>query len=132
MTYILDTHVVVWLRLSPERLSTPQLAAIQSPDFKKCVSSISIWEISLKFSLGKLDLNGLTPEVFFGGLQELGIEIVSPTHNDLASFYKLDKLMSHKDPFNRMVIWQAIQADMTLISSDREFTKYAPHGLRLI
>ncbi len=63
--------------------------------------------------------------------EEMGIEILNVKSAEAASFYKLPRL-AHKDPFDRMVIWQAILRKMMLISSDREFRQYRQYDLRLV
>ncbi len=131
MKYLLDTHVLLWYRLDPRRVSDRHQAIIGSRDDLKLISSLSIWEISLKFSLGKLDLGGHTPEEFLAGALELGFQIVSPEPEQFASFHQLPTVIGHKDPFDRMLIWQAIQSDMTFLSQDGKLSEYGIHGLKL-
>jgi|SRR5208282_2214723 len=132
MTYILDTHILLWLRFSPEMLSEIQRQAIEAADEEKFVSSITAWEISLKFSLGKLDLGGHTPEQFIAGIYALGIKIIAPTPEQYATYYQLPKIDGHKDPFDRMIIWHAIQNGAKLVSSDRKISDYKLHGLAVV
>ncbi len=129
MNYLLDTHVLLWLRLSPEKLTATQKAIIESPEKEKFISSVTIWEISLKFSLGKLELGGHSPEEFIAGVHQLGIKITAPTPEQYATYHLLPKVENHKDPFDRMIIWHAMQSGASLISSDRQISKYKPHGL---
>ncbi len=95
------------------------------------MSTLSIWEISLKYALGKLELGGHTPEEFFETVKELGLQVANPAPEYFASFYKLPLIPGHKDPFDRMLIWQAIQSNAILLSADAEFPKYQPVGLKL-
>jgi len=99
MNYLLDTHILLWLRLSPEKLTAAQKAIIKSPEKEKIISSITAWEISLKFSLGKLELGGHSPEEFIAGVHHLGIKIITPTPEQYATYHLLPKMNSYKDPF---------------------------------
>jgi PIN domain nuclease of toxin-antitoxin system len=132
MKYLLDTHTLLWARLSPDKLKKTQKAIIESSEEEKFISSITAWEISLKFSLGKLDLGGHTPDEFIGGIYKLGIQIITPTAEQYVTYYLLPKMDMHKDPFDRMLIWQAIQNNLTLLSSDRKLSGYKIHGLTLV
>jgi PIN domain nuclease of toxin-antitoxin system len=132
MNYILDTHILLWTRLEPGRLSKPQRSVLESSADLKFVSTVTIWELSLKFSLGKLDLGGHTPEEFMSSADKLGLQIIPPTSDQFASFHRLPKNIAHKDPFDRMLIWQAIQSDMCLLSSDTRLAAYEVHGLTVV
>jgi len=130
--YLLDTHTLLWSRLEPTRLKKLHQEIIKDADKQKFISVISVWEISLKYSLGKLELGGHTPEEFLSTAMEIGFQVTAPVPEYFASFCQLKSIPGHKDPFDRMLIWQAIQDNMTLLSSDTEFPKYKPEGLRLI
>ena len=130
--YLLDTHILLWSRLEPTKLSKSHQAIISSHDEQKFISIISIWEISLKYSLGKLELGGHTPEEFLHTAQEIGFQLTTPEPEYFASYYQLKSIQGHKDPFDRMLIWQAIHESMTLISSDSALPKYKPEGLKLV
>lgn len=131
MNYLIDTHILLWARLHPEKLSSAHRDILQSPSGKKCISTISIWEISLKFSIGKLSLGTHTPEDFIQTAKQAGYHILEPTPECLASFYRLPQELKHKDPFDRMLIWQAIHDKYTLLSSDNKMPSYRTHGLKL-
>ena len=131
MKYLLDTHTLIWARLDPQRLSRSQLNILSSSDKQKYISTISIWEISLKFSLQKLSLGGHTPEQFLETALTLGFKIINPSSVQYASFYNLPKSIKHKDPFDRMLIWQAIQSQSILLSSDKKMADYKINGLLL-
>jgi PIN domain nuclease of toxin-antitoxin system len=129
--YLLDTHVLLWARLDPAKLSKTHQQILTRPDAKKYFSSVSLWEISLKFALGKLELGGHNPDEFLVTAHELGLFVTSPEPDQYASFYRLQQIPNHKDPFDRMLIWQAIQQKMTLLSHDSKFGDYKPYGLAL-
>ena len=131
MTYLLDTHTFLWSIFEPKQLSESAKQMISDTDNQVLVSILSFWEVSLKFAIGKLELINTTPEALPEIAQEMGFEILQITANEAASFHKLPRL-AHKDPFDRMVIWQAIIGKMILISKDREFDQYRQFGLRFV
>ncbi len=92
---------------------------------------ITYWEISLKYSIQKLELRGISPDELLGKAKEVGIEILELGEGDAVSFHSLPKL-KHKDPFDRLIIWQAIRQELTLISKDKELKEYAKHGLTML
>lgn len=131
MKYLLDTHTLLWYRLEPNKLSEVHRLAISASDKQKYISTISIWEISLKFGLGKLGLNGHTPEEFVTSAVDIGFQIIQPEVGNFASFHRLPNVLKHKDPFDRMLIWQALNQDLVLLSHDTKMATYKIHGLTL-
>lgn len=131
MILLLDTHALVWVVTDSRKLSPVALAAVETPANRVCVSTVSLWEIAIKFGLGKLDLQGLIPEDLPALIEVEGYEILSPEPVAVASSYRLPKL-GHKDPYDRMLAWQAICGGLTLVSVDAEMRAYEAHGLRLL
>lgn len=129
MNYLLDTHTLIWSLFNPERLNPSVRDTIISQENDIAVSVVSFWEISLKFSMKKLDLYGVMPEALPEYTELMDIEIIPIHSSEAASFYKLPRL-EHKDPFDRMIVWQAIQKNKVLISRDRDMDKYKRFGLR--
>ncbi len=129
MNLLLDTHSFLWALFTPDKLSKSAAQKIKSPDNDVSVSVITFWEISLKYALGKLELDGIEPEELPGCAEEMGMSIVPMSPSEAASFYKLPRL-AHRDPFDRFLIWQAIQRKMILLSRDSEFDAYRKFGLR--
>jgi PIN domain nuclease of toxin-antitoxin system len=129
MKYLLDTHTFIWLMINPEKLSQKCKKLLISSE-NISVSSIALWEISIKFSLGKLDLTGIPPEELLIKSKEINIHIMDFDSSDAISYYKL--LRHHKDPFDTMLVWQAIRNKITLISKDNRFETYPENGLQLI
>ena len=130
MNFLLDTHSFLWALFSPEKLSRSAAQKITSSDNDVAVSVITFWEISLKFALGKLELSGVEPEELPPFADQMGLSILAISPSEAASFHKLPKFL-HKDPFDRFIIWQAIQRKMTLVSKDREFKEYLKFGLKI-
>ncbi len=128
-SYLLDTHSFLWSIWQPEKLGQQALTVLEKTDNKVFVSSITFWEISLKFALGKLAL-GCKPDDLLKFADEMGFVKMSLTPEEAAMFHQLPKL-SHKDPFDRMLIWQAIANDLVLISKDGQFDNYSQFGLNV-
>ena len=132
MNYLLDTHILLWLRLNPEKLRPEHKKIIESSENEKFVSSITQWEISLKYAVGKLDLGEHTPDEFLAGIYKIGLKDITPSPDQWSTYYLLPKIKGHRDPFDRMIIWLAIQTGMTLVSNDSKFSEYKPHGLNVV
>lgn len=129
-SYLLDTHSFLWSLLQPEKLGPQAVAVLENTDNKVFVSSITFWEISLKYSLGKLEL-GCKPDDLLKVTDDMDFEKIVLTPEEAALFYQLPKLI-HKDPFDRMLIRQAISRDLVLISKDSQFDNYSQYGLKVI
>ncbi len=131
MNLLLDTHVFLWSLFTPEKLSEAITRKKKSPKNDVAVSVVTFWEISLKFALGKLELIGVKPEDLPDFADQMNLETLPITAAEASSFHRLPRL-SHKDPFDRIIIWQAIQREMTLVSKDRDFKSYRQFGLRTL
>src|SRR5687768_17023807 len=117
MTYLLDTHYMIWALTETNKIPASIKNILTNPDHTILVSAISFWEVSLKSSLGKLQLTGFAPEDLPGACQLMGFEIESLSAEDSSTYHQL-KATWHRDTFDRMLIWQAIQNGYTLISND--------------
>ncbi len=120
MRLLLDTHVVIWWLESPSALSAEAMTAIKDPENDVFVSAASVWEIAIKTSLGKLDLQdpgfpqSLRDE---DGFQQLS---VTWSHSVIAG----DLPRHHNDPFDRMLIAQAQAEGLTTVTRDAHFAAY--------
>lgn len=130
MRYLLDTHSFLWALFSPAKLSRPVRKTIKNRENEVAVSVVTFWEVSLKYALGRLDLIKVQPEDLPDVAEDTGMDIIQITPQEAASFHNLPKF-AHKDPFDRLIIWQAIQRKMTLISKDRDFKNYRKFGLEI-
>jgi PIN domain nuclease of toxin-antitoxin system len=131
MTYLLDTHYMLWAITDPKKLSKRVANIITNPENRILVSAISFWEVALKSSIGKLTITGFSPEEFPVACQEVGFEIESLSAADSSTYHQL-KATYHKDPFDRMLIWQAVRNDYIFISIDSEVKKYKSEGLKVL
>ena len=126
---LLDTHVLLWALMETHFLSATVRQLLQSRTVPVFASAVSFWEISLKFALGKLDLRGTTPEKLLHAARETGFLVLPIAADDAAAVHKLPPL--HSDPFDRMLVQQALRHDLVLISKDAALRAYAPLGLQL-
>ena len=131
MSCLLDTHALLWTLFDPSRLGKKAADSIRNPEVTVSVSVVSFWEISLKFATGKLELSGVAPEDFPDLVRQSGLDVLPIAAVDAATFHHLPR-MEHKDPFDRLIIWQAISHKLTLISQDRAFAAYRKLGLKVL
>lgn len=132
MQYLLDTHIVLWAISRPEKIKAPIRAILEDSSKLVYVSAASLWEISIKYRLDKLLLKGITPTEIFELIKETGFLLLPLTPQEAATYHQLKTLDKHKDPFDRMIIWQAICGKYTLISADKQFEHYKKQGLKLL
>jgi len=78
-----------------------------------------------------LELESITPEEIPRKVKEINIDTLEISEKDVSTYYKLPKIQ-HKDPFDRLLIWQAINYNITLISKDKEIEEYKTFGLKLL
>ncbi len=132
MTYLLDTHVLLWTIGRSTELSVPAREIIEDPRNRVLVSTVSLWEASLKYGLGKLKLDPLVPDELPDHCDELGFEILPLESGDAASYHVLPRVDVHRDPFDRMLVHQCIRGNLTLVSRDVRIGRYRVHGLRKV
>jgi PIN domain nuclease of toxin-antitoxin system len=118
--------------IAPEKVSRKVLDIVQDKRNEVFVSTVSYWEISLKYGIGKLKLKNYEPEDFDLALEEMHIGIIGLSERDSLTFYHLRQSERHRDPFDRMLAWQAITRDLTLISDDEALDEYRAQGLRIL
>ncbi len=131
MNYLLDTHTFLWVIFDDEKLSTTAKDAIRTLENEIYISTITYWEIALKYATDKLELEGITPDELPQYARSIDIQTLTISEEEASTFYKLPK-MHHKDPFDRLIIWQAIRRNLTLISKDRNMLDYQGFGLQLL
>lgn len=119
MRLLLDTHALLWWVTDDARLSKGAADAIADPASVVHISPVSVWEISIKARLGRVDWNDLDPNELAaaGPFVELPVRI---PHGWRAG----DLPRHHDDPFDRMLIAQAQLEDLTIVSRDRAFALY--------
>jgi PIN domain nuclease of toxin-antitoxin system len=131
MRLLLDTHTFLWTLLEPERLPLKARSAIENPASEVYVSAISLWEIAIKERIGKINLIGLILDDLLPFAETMGFLPITLAPDEAVIHGKLTE-NTHFDPFDRMLIWQAISRKMILISGDAEFNRFKPDGLKLL
>ena len=132
MIYLLDTHTFIWTILKNDNLSKNSIEIITNKKNEICLSTVSFWEISLKTRLEKFSFKNINIKDFPKYARDMDFRIIDIQENETITFHELPLKENHKDPFDRMLIWQAITKGMTLISKDRLFSQYKIDGLKLI
>lgn len=132
MKYLLDSHVILWLAYVDHKLSEVAKKILLDPKNEIFLSAVSFWEIGLKFQSGKLDLKGHNPELLKAGFdQYFDFEELDLNMEDSLTIYQLDASI-HKDPFDRMLIWQALSHGLTFITADENIKRYREIGLKVL
>jgi PIN domain nuclease of toxin-antitoxin system len=130
--YIIDTHILLWLIFKPDQIKKSKLVILEDTDNEIFATSISFWEISLKYGLGKLDLQGLEPKDIPIVTKEMGIEILEIHHELMSSYNELPQVKNHKDPFDRIMIWHCIKNNCFFVTQDSKLEDYQKFGLRYL
>ncbi len=118
MRALLDTNALLWWLTEPDRLSRKQYDTIADDRHDIAVSAISVAEIAIKTSIGKLaGVDGITEWIARQGFREL------PLANRHA-IVLADLPLHHRDPFDRMLVAQCIADDLVLLTGDRRLTAY--------
>lgn len=131
MNFLIDTHTLIWAITNKRKLSKKATEILENVNNGIHVSAISFWEISLKFSIGKLELIGISPNQFPLLAIQIGFKLIPLVPEETATYHHL-KGTWHRDPFDRMLIWQAIQQDLVLISKDKNIAEYGKEGLKTL
>ena len=124
MRFLLDTSALLLALSEPERLSSDARAAVEDPASTVLVSAASVWEIAIKRSLGKLE----APESIVGAVLDAGFETldIAPGLAERAG----NLPPHHRDPFDRMLVAQALAEGCTLLTRDDALAAYEAPILR--
>ena len=123
MNLLLDTHIFIWWEIEMYKLSAKRLQMLEDENNRLFLSLASIWEIQLKIMLNKFKFPKPLPEIIREQqiINDLQILSITPEH-----IYELENLpFHHKDPFDRLLIAQAIIEDYTLVTDDPKFSDYS-------
>jgi len=123
---LIDTRAMLWFVAGDDRLSQKAREAIESTDAISYVSIASWWEIAVKCSLGKLKI-APPLEDFISERVDEGFRVLAIETGHLPKLTSLP--FHHRDPFDRLIISQAISEDMAVCTSDTHFTRY---GVRVV
>lgn len=127
-TYLIDTHVWLWMQADPGRLSAETRELIENPANELLLSAASAWEIAIKYRIGKLPLPDPPTSYVPDRMRRSG---TTPLPIEPIHALRTSELPDHHgDPFDRLLIAQAMQEGLTLVTHDDIFDRYA--GLRIL
>jgi PIN domain nuclease of toxin-antitoxin system len=125
MRLLLDTAILIYAVEAPESLSKRATAALQNSENILELSAISITEIAIKTSLGKLRVS---PEIVRQALQDLDIRVLNYSADHALRLFDLP--LHHSDPFDRQIIAQALTEKIPVVTPDEKFKLYG--GLKIV
>lgn len=121
MKLLWDTHTFLWFIAGSEELSEAAKEIILRPESENFISIVSLWEISIKVSINKLTING-TIESIWQDIQKNGLIVLPIQFDHIVCQSKLPLL--HRDPFDRIIIAQALCENMQILGRDASFDAY--------
>lgn len=121
MNYLIDTHALIWYISGNKKLSKKTVASIEDEKNQVYVSKASLWEITIKLSLEKLDIS-IPFEELENFLEDHAFSILDYNFSHLETLLSLP--FHHRDPFDRMIIAQAKTDDLIIITKDDAFKDY--------
>ena len=121
MQYLIDTHILLWFMENNPKLTSKLIEIIEGEENEIFLSFASFWELSIKSNIGKIDLEKTFLE-FEEYLQIQNFQVLSFDFRDLDTLQNLT--LHHQDPFDRMIIAQAITKNMTILTNDSKFQQY--------
>ncbi len=121
MKLLLDTHLLLWAAGQPERLSPAARKQISDPNNELLFSAASIWEVSIKNSIGRKDFR-VEPRLLRRGLLDNGYVELPITSQHAVNIDSLPPI--HRDPFDRMLVSQALIEGVTLLTADAQVARY--------
>jgi PIN domain nuclease of toxin-antitoxin system len=122
MRLLLDTNVFIWLNEAPTQIPQQMMTLLIDSDHELFFSLVSVWEMQIKMQLGKLQLQDSLPEILMTQQSENGLQMFPIS---LEHIWALEGLPNHhRDPFDRLLIAQAIAAQLSIVSADSMFDRY--------
>lgn len=121
MKYLVDTHLLLWASSEPERLPKIHHQIIANPDNELYFSVVNLWEIAIKTSLGRKDFC-IDVSIFRKALKENGYQELVISGEHILLLTTLPQI--HKDPFDRILVAQAISAGMYFLTADEVIAQY--------
>lgn len=130
MKLLLDTHTFIWAISQKRKLPANAISAIEDPENEVFISAVTFWEIAIKIRIKKLEPIGSYGDLV-GTAENTGFHPIPLTPTEALTSFQLAQ-NTHFDPFDRMLIWQAITRDMSLVSGDTALKRFTSDGLRLL
>lgn len=132
MKYLIDTHVFIWALMETKKISKKVTSILENVENEVYISPISFWEMAIKYQSKKLDLQGINILHLPHIAEQYDFEVLSPEPYDYVSVGTVPQKENHHDPFDRMLIQQAIRNNLVLLSADSKFQQYEENGLQLM
>lgn len=132
MKLLLDTCAMIWMMDNNPRLSIEARQAIENDDNEVFISMVSLQEIAVKTSLGKLSLHGIAISDIPKEFEKQGVAMVEITAVDCDRYAALPVFEHRKDPFDRLLACQALNRKLTLVSADSKMKEYQSEGLETL
>ena len=127
MKLLLDTHAFLWFVGGDDALSSRGRLAVEDLENQKVVSMVSLWEIAIKNSIGKLSLEKPFEQFIPEQLLSSGFEVLGISIGHLTTLTQLP--LHHRDPFDRLLVAQCLAENLTLLSGDEALDAYGIHRL---
>ncbi|APH71201.1 type II toxin-antitoxin system VapC family toxin [Aquibium oceanicum] len=122
MRLLLDTHVAIWTLTAPSRVAPHVFESIGDADNTVLVSAVAVWEIAIKHRLGRPDGPPFSGNEAIGHFQTAGFSLLDVTAGHAAMVERLPPI--HADPFDRLMLAQAIMENLQLVTYDRHLARY--------
>lgn len=132
MEYLIDTHIFIWFMMEPEKISKKVMKILTNEDNKIFISPISFWEMAIKYQSKKLNLGKINILHLPHIAEQYDFKLLTPEPYDYVSIGTIPQKENHHDPFDRMLIQQAIRNNLVLLSADEKFQQYEQNGLQLM
>jgi PIN domain nuclease of toxin-antitoxin system len=127
MTFLLDTHTFLWLAIEPEKLSPAVLNIVEQGGSELLLSAASGWEIALLVKLGRIELPE-PPAVFIPAAMQ-ALQVTPLPIGFTTAIAAASLPLIHRDPFDRILVAEALRGDITLLSKDEIIPRY---GVRVV
>lgn len=121
MKLLLDTHLLLWLAEGNTKLKSSTIDVLEENAGDLYFSVASLWEVTIKSGLGRADFH-VAPRILRSGLQRSGLKELMITGEHVIALGELSPI--HKDPFDRLLVAQALAEQMILITNDKELLRY--------
>jgi PIN domain nuclease of toxin-antitoxin system len=122
MRVLIDTHAFIWELLADHRSSRKAIEVMRSKEYDLVFSIVSLWEVSIKIKLGKLNAIGSSVAYIREQMNEYGMELLPLQYEHLLQLENLP--LHHGEPFDRLLIAQAITEGLPILTHDQHFPKY--------
>lgn len=122
MRILVDTHVLLWALFEPDKIPADARGRLEAADYEILFSAASLWEIAIKMQIGRIDLP-VPPEEIATAAERMGFVELPVTASHAAGTRRLP--MHHRDPFDRLLVAQALHEPARLLTADDKLRPYS-------